>query len=256
MLPTVWLQPGLLITYGQALDAEKHKHQAIQVVWPNNKASCVINEQEITGALIINSQVEHSLNMQTGWVILVEPQSYLGKQLNERLEALAFLPFDPPLISPDQLITTQFSTNRPDPNENPMQLLSPLFSKLGLAHDDVNLTITLSDIRIQQLVDDLDRCLEGDCLKPASWRAAEIASQLALSEGRFLHLFRQEMNIAWRPYLLWRRLMCAINAMIKGATATEAAYQSGFSDSAHLSRTFRSLFGISIREAQKLIKPR
>ena len=65
-----------------------------------------------------------------------------------------------------------------------------------------------------------------------------------------VHLFKQEMRIPWRPYLLWRRLLCAIAFMHKGGSATAAAYQAGFSDSAHLSRTFKSMFGITIRQAQ------
>jgi len=67
-----------------------------------------------------------------------------------------------------------------------------------------------------------------------------------------LHLFREQMGIAWRPYLLWRRTISAVEAILTGSSATEAAHLAGFSDSSHLSRTFRSLFGMSIRQSQSL----
>ena len=73
-----------------------------------------------------------------------------------------------------------------------------------------------------------------------------------MSESRFRHLFRSEMGIAWRPYLRWRRLSCAITAMMSGCSATESAHLTGFADSAHLSRTFKAMFGISIQQARAL----
>jgi AraC-like DNA-binding protein len=42
--------------------------------------------------------------------------------------------------------------------------------------------------------------------------------------------------------------------MMKGRSATEASYIAGFSDSSHFSRTFRAHFGMSIRDAQALLK--
>ncbi|GGK55652.1 helix-turn-helix transcriptional regulator [Amphritea balenae] len=248
MLPTVWLKPGILIIYGASLDAANHKHNAIQLVWPAGKSLCQLEGRELVGPLIINSQIEHQLSMEAGWVLLIEPQSNLGQQLSERLAQR-------PAVAISE--SSSLSTIAPKQGDDPASLLAPFFSMLGLdvTYADTNATTSLTDKRIQQLLSDLDRCLLGDCLKPLCWRASEVASQLALSESRFLHLFREQMGIAWRPYLLWRRTICAISAITKGLPATEAAHLAGFSDSAHLSRTFRSLFGMSIREAKHLIKP-
>jgi AraC-like DNA-binding protein len=48
-----------------------------------------------------------------------------------------------------------------------------------------------------------------------------------------------------RPYLRWLRLQQALSGIARGANLTEAAHAAGFSDSAHLSRSFRSTFGIA-----------
>lgn len=104
------------------------------------------------------------------------------------------------------------------------------------------------DQRLLKLLARLDNCFTGECLKPEQWRAREVANWLAISESRFLHLVKAELGIAWRPYLLWRRLLCAVQAVKHGQNATEAAHLAGFSDSAHLSRTIKSTFGMTSKQ--------
>ncbi len=73
----------------------------------------------------------------------------------------------------------------------------------------------------------------------------EIAAGVELSESRFSHLFTENVRIPVRRYLLWLRLRDAMHLFAKGESLTEVAHEAGFSDSAHLTRTFRSLLGIA-----------
>ncbi|MEO8307682.1 MAG: AraC family transcriptional regulator [Pseudomonadota bacterium] len=73
----------------------------------------------------------------------------------------------------------------------------------------------------------------------------EIARAVHLSPDRFRHLFMEETGVAFRPYLLWQRLECSLAAYVCGKSLTDAAYGGGFADSAHFSRTFKRMFGIS-----------
>lgn len=73
----------------------------------------------------------------------------------------------------------------------------------------------------------------------------EIAAGVELSESRFSHLFTENVRIPVRRYLLWLRLRDAMHLLAKGNSLTEIAHEAGFSDSAHLTRTFRSLLGIA-----------
>lgn len=75
--------------------------------------------------------------------------------------------------------------------------------------------------------------------------ASEVAGRVSLSAGRFAHLFRDNTGVPLRRYLLWLRLVAAVQQMAAGGTLTEAASAAGFSDSAHLTRTFRRMFGIA-----------
>lgn len=244
--PTVWIRPGVVTIYGSSLNAAPHNHHAIQVIWPQSKSLCKLNGNDISGATIVDSKIEHQLEMSEGWVLLIEPKSDLGQELSTKLAGQSFKSFNTSLFT---------TTKQPTQAEDITKFLTPLFHELKLTKLCLFFNkSTVEDKRIQQLLTELNQCLHGDCIKPSNWRASEVASQLALSESRFLHLFSEELGIAWRPYLLWRRLMCAIQAIINNTSATDAAHLAGFSDSAHLSRTFRNNFGMTIRQALTLFK--
>lgn len=76
-------------------------------------------------------------------------------------------------------------------------------------------------------------------------RLDDIAESVHLSPGRFRHLFVQETGLSFRAYVLWQRMQRAVERIAAGDSLTAAAHASGFSDSAHLSRTFRRMFGIA-----------
>ena len=75
--------------------------------------------------------------------------------------------------------------------------------------------------------------------------AQELAKSVSLSESRFLHLFVEEFEITWRRYILWRRLLASIKYALSGQSLTVSAQHAGFSDSAHLSRVFKEMFGMT-----------
>lgn len=90
--------------------------------------------------------------------------------------------------------------------------------------------------------------------KMSAWAAArlekpvsleEVARHVGLSPGRARHLFVDQTGLPFRTYLLWLRLMRAVELFSAGASLTSAAHGAGFSDSSHFSRTFRRMFGIA-----------
>lgn len=95
------------------------------------------------------------------------------------------------------------------------------------------------DPRIQKAIALVRERLDGPVLQE------EIAAAVFLSPSRFRHLFAQETGMTFRPYVLWLRLHRALECYTAGETLTNAAHAAGFSDLAHLSRTFRRMFGIA-----------
>lgn len=74
-------------------------------------------------------------------------------------------------------------------------------------------------------------------------RAAEGAG-VYLSPDRLRHLFVEHTGLAFKSYMLWQRLVRALEVYAVGRSLTEAAHAAGFSDSAHFSRVFKRYFGL------------
>lgn len=80
---------------------------------------------------------------------------------------------------------------------------------------------------------------------------ARLAEDVNLSEGRFRHLFREELGVPFQQYWIGHRLLTAIRQMERTGSLTEVSQNAGFSDLPHFSRAFRTSFGISPSFAQK-----
>jgi AraC-like DNA-binding protein len=79
----------------------------------------------------------------------------------------------------------------------------------------------------------------GDVSLEALARAAH------LSPGRLMHAFTESIGVPLRPYIAWLKLQRAAAALAGGAALSDAAAAAGFADAAHMSRTFRRMFGVS-----------
>jgi AraC family transcriptional regulator len=73
----------------------------------------------------------------------------------------------------------------------------------------------------------------------------EDAAALAfLSPSRFAHLFKQQVGLPFRRYMLWRKLSRAMLVIGRDETISTAAHEADFADAAHLTRTFYLMFGM------------
>jgi AraC-like DNA-binding protein len=75
-----------------------------------------------------------------------------------------------------------------------------------------------------------------------------LADVAGLSPSRLMHVFTASLGVPVRPYILWLRLQRASYELMNGVTATETAHIAGFSDAAHLTRTFRRMLGTTPKE--------
>jgi AraC family transcriptional regulator len=72
----------------------------------------------------------------------------------------------------------------------------------------------------------------------------DAAATAFLSPSRFAHLFKQQVGLPFRRYMLWRKLTRAMLMIGRGRTISTAAHEADFSDAAHLTRTFYQMFGL------------
>jgi AraC-like DNA-binding protein len=75
-------------------------------------------------------------------------------------------------------------------------------------------------------------------------RLADAAAEAGLSASRFQALFAAAVGMPFRRYRLWRRMAVVMRALGEGHDLTAAAHEAGFASSAHLSTTFRDMFGL------------
>jgi AraC-like DNA-binding protein len=65
----------------------------------------------------------------------------------------------------------------------------------------------------------------------------DLARIAHLSQSRLQHVFREQVGVPIRRYLLWHRYLTALSLLAEGSSVTDAAYAAGFADGAHLTRT-------------------
>jgi AraC-like DNA-binding protein len=90
---------------------------------------------------------------------------------------------------------------------------------------------------------------------PKALSLRNLAGVAGLSRSRLMHVFTESIGVPLRPYILWLRLQRACGDLMRGASVTEAAHSAGFSDAAHLSRTFRRMLGTTPRELARRRQP-
>ncbi|WP_200978321.1 helix-turn-helix domain-containing protein [Echinicola sp. 20G] len=73
----------------------------------------------------------------------------------------------------------------------------------------------------------------------------ELSEIAFLSESRLLHLFKVEVGLPIRNYILWYRLKVAFEQYIGGHSMTEASHTAGFSDQSHFTRTSLKMIGVT-----------
>ncbi|MGE7776656.1 helix-turn-helix transcriptional regulator [Chitinophaga sp. NPDC101104] len=90
-----------------------------------------------------------------------------------------------------------------------------------------------------------------DHITEADWSVDELARKLFVSESRLAHIFKQDMNISIRQYILWKKIETAATKSQTGCSLTESAHFAGFTDSSHFIKTFRKMFGVRPSFAMK-----
>lgn len=236
--PRWYLWEGGFLVIGQGGgEVPGHAHHAIQVfVAMEGKAAIRATGQAWREArgLIVRPDIEHSFNAQgaAGALLFVDPESAEGAWLQSTLTQ------DITLV-PEARVQTCATALRAF-WERPLEGMEvgdlirhcvqafcagvPPNRKL-----DPRIATVLESIRGSQ---DLRLSLEA---------AADIVH---LSPGRFAHLFKEELGLPFRRYMLWRKVTRAMLSIGKERTIAAAAHSGDFSDAAHLTRTFYQMFGI------------
>lgn len=214
-----------------------HAHHAIQIVvaLDGEIAACGADGRWRNGrGIIVAADAEHSYDSRDALaaMLFVDPESTEGVWLGSSLaEEITLVP-EPRVLA----CVAELRRFR----ERPMESL-----ELGalIRHCVLSLSAGAPPARrIDPRVTKVLRQIQcSDDLRMSSESAAAAAF---LSPSRFAHLFKQQLGLPFRRYLLWRKLTRAMLVIGQEGTATAAAHAADFADAAHLTRTFCQMFGI------------
>lgn len=235
----VWDGGSLWI--GKAMAAvEPHAHHAIQVgIGLKGKVKfrwSGATEWTEFDAAFVPPHLPHAFEATGSTVanVFCEPDSTLGRKLIARFgrEAVAGIPADE-VSRVKERLAAAYAAGAPDEvlNEAAVGLLHELAASPTVP--------VLTDPRVSRAIAEINARLD----EPIALE--DIAESVHLSPSRFRHLFVSETGMPFRPYVLWTRLQKALRLAVEGESWTEAAHAANFADSAHLSRTFRKMFGIA-----------
>jgi AraC family transcriptional regulator len=216
-----------------------HAHHAVQVTLSlRGWFTLETRDREVGGeAVAVAPDTEHALAGE-GMVahLYVDPEGEPGRQLQRTLfsgETIVSIPAPTVAGLAARLRAAFESPHRSD--QSLIDLGRAVVAKLAPGSE--------RDERPEARVRRMSAWAAGRLDTPVS--LADAAAHVGLSTGRARHLFVQETGLPFRTYLLWRRLMRAAELFSVGSSLTVAAQHAGFSDSSHLSRTFRRMFGIT-----------
>lgn len=166
--------------------------------------------------------------------LFVEPESRAGRALTRRFGAESVVEL--PAADSRAAARTLFETFESTPARAPMVAVAErVVAALCGATTEPDRALDPRLIRALEYV-------RANVRHPLA--LGDVAAAVSLSESRFRHLFVAGTGSSFRAYLLWLRINLAIEAVMGGASWTDAAHDAGFADSAHLTRTHKRMFGI------------
>lgn len=218
---------------------DTHSHYAIQLVIGAPAGLKVKfgrrGEFEACAAALIPSGAPHTIDVnECRWsaVLFVEPETTEGKALSASLDGnVRFLDPDTLLVTAKRLERAWRTEKSP---EQVRAVCTQLVRELAQASSREP-----TDPRVLAVVEHIQQHVDK------SLTLEEAAAVANLSPSRFRHLFVAETGMPLRTYVLWRRLLHVWTLLMQGETLSSAAHAAGFADSAHLSRTSRTMFGLA-----------
>lgn len=224
------LSTGMAAFVGAAGDNHLHHHYATQLVIGDQEPVDVVDQHGLVargGLVLCPAGVPHRVATTTASIglLYVEPTIGLGRLASSTAIQVLAQTVQPALF---RRLTATVAAQDAD-------------ALRALIEDTIGEPLrprAAGVARVQALI-------ESTLFHPVPPPLAVAAAHAGCSPSRFSHQFSDEMGIAYRAFVKWRKLLAAIGAVAQGNDLTTAAHAGGFADSAHFSRTFRDMFGMA-----------
>lgn len=235
----IYLSKGRVLLIGNSLEDDEHRHHALQLTINLEPSEFTFRDgaRELhTRGVIIRPNAPHHVVSSDSWraVLLFDAQTQFSQRIKQRfLTTTTIHSLDPEDLNFCLEQLKDFSTGA-ETIENADKAITAIIDRLAGPIDYAE-----PHPRIEKALS-LIHHAQGKELT-----LGQLADQVFLSESRLSHLFKDEVGIPIQRYLLWYKVMQTAFNIGHGMSLTEAAEAAGFADSAHFSRSFRAMFGIT-----------
>ncbi|HEX2454040.1 MAG TPA: AraC family transcriptional regulator [Vicinamibacterales bacterium] len=228
--------PPVMLVWGPGFVAAAHRHHCVQLLFALHGSVLVRGGRTQAwrkcGAVWIRPDANHELDARGTTLLIgfIDAESDMGAALSARIEEeIACIP------------ARQVARWRAVLGSTPNDARAQRWLTEFLLHRRRGVAIHPAVRRVLNHLHEPQAALDDLSLKT-------LAGIAGLSPSRFMHAFTESVRVPVRPYILWLRLQRAACDLMDGASVTSAAHRAGFSDGAHLTRTFRRMLGATPSE--------
>lgn len=219
-------------------DPELHRHSAAHIMISLNDKINIITKDEMKQCrgILIPSGVAHTANTDKNKVLifLFDNTTAIANQIKE----LAILSDE----TVDDIVKAYYSFEKSDKSNFSYREF------IKCVYKYTNLSI-VENVVMDKRVKSALTYIQSNLHEPIT--CSDVAKHIFLSEGRFSHLFKEQIGMTFSAYLIYQRIMKTYTEIINGKSITEASIEAGFSSSTHFAETNKRLFGLSASTIKK-----
>jgi AraC-like DNA-binding protein len=234
-----WIRSTAFLQVNRGVAAGMHWHAALQVnfVLQGETEVVVPGMEPLVGTgFVVDTNVKHAVDAPPEWQasIWLEPESAVAKSIAER-----FLAGRPAATFSTELLADVM------PRYHAACRGELSVADASQLWDETEEILAPGASRVERLHPHIRRAIKAiDASTDYKLSAAELSGTLGISESHLMHLFKDELGVPLRRFLIWRRTVSAMRLLRAGASITDAAHGAGFHDGPHLTRVFKALFDV------------
>lgn len=223
------------------VSSTEHSHCLLQVFLSfDEPLSLAVEDETVIGkCVIVNKNVKHvfSCKNRKRLSILLEPASNFAKELASKMDGKYMI------CDQDKIETLQQKAAMLEHAAGQEQYLR--FVRDFAEFFNISGSNQILDERITELLVCLQDC---DCYDHT---IENFANKVSLSSSHLSHLFREQIGVSLKSYILFHQLEKAFTAFLNGKSITDAAMLAGFNSPSHFAATVKKWMGVSVSSYKK-----
>jgi len=239
MLKIFW-DKDTITFIGNQVNATEHSHCLLQAFLSlDSHLQVTVENEKISGkCIIVNKNTKHIFSCENKMrlSILIEPSSGFAKKLIKKFNG-NYLILNNELENIQNKAAALIDTND---KQQYVRFIREFKKYLGITSNT-----DISDERIIKLLEILQNC------DYYNHTIDSFAKSVYLSPSRLSHLFREQIGVPLKSYILFHQLEKAITALLNGTNITDAAILAGFDSPSHFAATVKKWMGMPVSTSIK-----